>query len=246
MNALRKYETLQPYTGPAIPHPPCRWWHAPKHSYRAVRRLSPTDTIVIHATAGGSSAGAMSVAQQGKASWHALIPDEDEPDHGKRLIRCVPTESAAWHVLSRVKHPADGRTNINDRSLGVELVNRQDGTDHFSDWQLAITAQLVAHWCSILPIRYLCTHAYLDPGRKLDPGELFDWERFMGYLAAALAEPQAVWKLIWRPTGEVVDAHLTVSDVSRVDLRPVCEKAGLEVWYHPEQRKVYFGPPDPP
>lgn len=244
MKALRKAELLPPYKGPRIAHPPCRWWHAPRKSYRAVRRLSPIDTVVIHATAGGSSAGAMSVAQAGKASWHALIPDEDEPDHGHRLIRCVPTESAAWHVLSTVRHPADGRTQINDRSLGIEIVNRQDGSDRFSDWQLAVTAELVAHWCSILPIRYLYTHAYLDPGRKLDPGDIFDWDKFMGYVRRSLEQSNADWQLVWRPTGDIVCANLSVSDTSRADLRPVLEKAGLQLWYCPQERRIYYGPPE--
>ncbi|MDQ3021345.1 MAG: hypothetical protein M3R36_12360 [Bacteroidota bacterium] len=37
--------------------------------------------VVIHATAGGSSEGAVSVIKSGKASFHWLVPDEDEVAH---------------------------------------------------------------------------------------------------------------------------------------------------------------------
>ena len=40
--------------------------------------------VVIHATAGASSAGAVSVMNSSPAaSFHWLVPDEDEPQHGE-------------------------------------------------------------------------------------------------------------------------------------------------------------------
>ena len=42
--------------------------------------------LVIHATAGSSSAGAISVMKEGKASFHWLLPDEDEPQHGELIL----------------------------------------------------------------------------------------------------------------------------------------------------------------
>lgn len=184
--ALRKAEVLPDWKGPAAPFPSFKWWRVPEKAYRHQRRAqyapNGIDTIVIHATAGGSSAGAMSVTQKGNASWHLLVPDEDEPGHGEYAYRCVPDSGSAWHVLSKCKHPADGRVNINDRSMGVEIVNWQDGRDQFSDWQLRITAEWVRYCWSQLGAKYLYTHAFLDPGRKSDPGGCFDWDKFMGYV----------------------------------------------------------------
>ena len=183
---LSKAERLPKWQGVPVLYPPSQEWSAPTKSYRHTRRsqYAPNgiDTIVIHATAGGSSAGAMSVTQRGTASWHALVPDEDEQGHGKYLYRCVPDSGAAWHVLSSVRHPVDGLQNINDRSMGIEVVNWQDGRDSFSDWQLRITAQWVRYCWSSFGCKYLYTHAYLDPGRKSDPGGMFNWTRFMGYV----------------------------------------------------------------
>lgn len=183
---LRKAERLLKWQGVATSFPPSSAWVVPAKSYRHNRRAqyapNGIDTIVIHATAGGSSAGAMSVTQRGTASWHALVPDEDEQGHGKYLYHCVPDSGAAWHVLSSVRHPVDGLRNINDRSMGIEVVNWQDGRDQFSDWQLRITAQWVRYCWSNLGAKYLYTHAYLDPDRKSDPGGTFNWTRFMGYV----------------------------------------------------------------
>jgi hypothetical protein len=44
--------------------------------------------VVIHATAGDSSEGAVSVMRDGTASFHWLVPDENEPEH-KHLV-CGP------------------------------------------------------------------------------------------------------------------------------------------------------------
>ncbi len=189
MATLRRAELLPKWEGSKVDFPNYRWWRAPSKSFRAVRRL-PIDTIVIHATAGGSSVGAMSVTQKGTASWHALIPDEDELGHSEFIYRCVADENAAWHVLSSVEHPVDGKRNINDRSFGVEIVNWQTNDDKFSDWQVKVTADLVRYWWSNYNIKYLYTHAYLDPKRKSDPGHLFPWDKFMGYIMAKVDEPK--------------------------------------------------------
>ena len=180
MQTLRKFERLSRWTGEELPEPACRLWSTRAHN---AREYGPIDTVVIHATAGSTSSGAMSVTLNDRtASWHVLVPDENETMHGSDCWRVVPDDRKAWHVLRRCRFPADGRNDINSRAFGVEIVNAQNGVDPFSDWQLRATAEWVNYWRSRHPIRYLCTHAYLDPGRKLDPGRPFDWSRFLGYV----------------------------------------------------------------
>jgi len=192
MKALPKFVVLPKWGGGRNEPPPHQWWHAPSKSYNR-REYGPTDTIVIHATAGSSSSGAMSVTNAGTASWHWLIPDENEEGHGQYAHRCVADDKKAWHVLRKVYFPRiyqgialrnPGHTDINSRAYGIEIVNAQTGRDPFSDWQLRITAQIVNYHRSLHPDigMYLVTHAYLDPGRKLDPGEQFAWERFLQYI----------------------------------------------------------------
>lgn len=249
MSTLRKAEVLPVWVGPAVPFPPHKNWMAPAKSYRTPRRL-PIDTVVIHATAGGSSAGAMSVAANGSASWHALVPAEDERQHGQYLWRCVPDEGAAWHVLSKVRHPVDNKININDRSFGVEIVNRQDGKDTFSDWQLRITAWWVRYCWSHYGIKYLYTHAFLDPTRKRDPGSLFDWETFMGYVRegvpAVTVEPKDP-PVIIRPNpqgnaGDIVAEGVMLGGTLYGPVRQIATALGAAVKWDGKQGKAYLLP----
>jgi len=181
----------------------------------------------------------MSVTQQRTASWHALIPDEDEEAHGQYIWRCVDDSAAAWHVLSSKQHPVDKRTNINDRSLGIEIVNAQTDADKFSLWQVEVTADLVSHWCSVHPIQYIYTHAYLDPERKLDPGQNFDWDRFVERIRQNLSDTQL--KVVIYPDNVVCKCNPEVTNgVTRCDLRPLVEALGGTVVPHIEdQRKIY-------
>lgn len=152
--------------------------------------------IVIHATAGVSSAGAVSVMHpppgDAAASFHWLVPDEDEPQHGQLIWACVRERDAAWHVRN-VAHHADvngGATRVNHWSLGIEIVNRQSGGDAFSDWQVAVTAQIIRHcWAKYPNLKHIVSHAKLDPERRSDPGANFPWERFKALVLDTAHEP---------------------------------------------------------
>jgi|GEM_PF-6787784 len=204
MKALSKCVVLDPWTGAQAPMPQTRAWPAPAKSYNDRNTaLHPyIDTFVIHATSGSNSSGAMSVAQAGTASWHWLIPDENEEAHGKYLWSCVLEEKKAWHVLKKLAAPWDGKIDTNSRSLGVEIVNAQTDKDPFSDWQVKVLADLVNYARSRYSrLRYLVTHAYLDPGRKLDPGSLFPWDKFLWLLheGAVAAQKRDVYLPTWLP-----------------------------------------------
>lgn len=137
--------------------------------------------IVIHATAGGSSAGAASVMVAGKASFHWLVPDENEPQHGELVWACAPEARAAWHVQNSRSHPDvnGGAKKVNHWSLGIEVVNAQVASDAFSDWQVEATAQIVRRcWAKYPNLKHVVSHAKLDPTRRDDPGPQFPWARF--------------------------------------------------------------------
>ena len=65
----------------------------------------------------------------------------------------------------------DGRTGVNDFSIGIELVNLNDGLDPFPGEQLQAMRGLVKGITSRHPIRYIVTHYEVadPPGRKSDP-----------------------------------------------------------------------------
>jgi N-acetylmuramoyl-L-alanine amidase len=161
-------------------------------SNRIFHSINGVRAIVIHATAGSSSAGAVSVMRDGRASFHWLIPDEDEPQHGEVIWACAPEALAAWHVRNSASHPKvnGGARKVNHWSLGIELVNTQKSSDGFSDWQVEMTVQLVKYcWAKYPNLKHVLSHAVLDPNRRSDPGTLFPWQDFKKrVLSANVAE----------------------------------------------------------
>jgi len=81
----------------------------------------------------------------------------------------------AWHAGDSV---FDGRSRCNDFSIGVEL----EGTDFlaFEPAQYAALARLTKALRADLPLRAVRGHSHIAPGRKTDPGPLFDWGRYAG------------------------------------------------------------------
>lgn len=158
------------------------WAAAPRCT--SARHGAPEETVrllVIHATAGASTAGAVSVMDDARASFHWIVPDEDEPAHGAHVWATAPEARAAWHVRRSCRHPdiCDGATNLNRASLGVEIVNRQSGGDSFSDWQIRATAAITRYaWARYPRLVHVASHARLDPHRRTDPGANFPWADF--------------------------------------------------------------------
>ena len=168
-------------------------WVAASNS-RAVDALLGIRAVVIHATAGASSA-AMSVLKAHKASWHWLVPDENEEQHGQFAWACIPESRAAWHVRNDRSHPGvnSGRNKVNNWSLGVEIVNAHGNgnTGPFSEWQVQMTADIVRYcWAKYPNLRHVVAHAALDPGRRSDPGWHFPWHTFKDLVLSA-GSPQA-------------------------------------------------------
>ncbi len=107
-----------------------------------------------------------------KVSAHYTV-DEDGTVYGH-----VPEERRAWHA--GVSYWA-GETNINARSIGVEIVNpgHEFGYRAFPAEQVGAVIALCQDILSrhaIPPARVL-GHSDVAPARKEDPGELFPWRR---------------------------------------------------------------------
>jgi N-acetylmuramoyl-L-alanine amidase len=107
-----------------------------------------------------------------KVSAHYCI-DEDGT-----LVCLVPEERRAWHA--GVAHWA-GESDINGRSIGIELVNpgHEFGYRDFPEPQMTVLIELARDILArhpIAPARVL-GHSDVAPLRKCDPGELFDWSR---------------------------------------------------------------------
>ncbi|MEQ1821803.1 MAG: N-acetylmuramoyl-L-alanine amidase [Fimbriimonadaceae bacterium] len=134
------------------------------------------DTIVIHAT----------VTPTLKATVaHFLKPESQVSAHftvGKdgSIVQQVSTFDRAWHA--GVSLDSEGREKVNAFSVGIELVNLNDGFDVFPENQIQALDNLIAVLVRRFPVRYLTSHeAVAQPkGRKSDPRG-FPWNRLKHY-----------------------------------------------------------------
>ena len=132
------------------------------------------DLVVLHYTGMESARAALDrlCDPAAEVSAHYLI-DEDGTVH-----RMVAEARRAWHagVASWC-----GARDINDRSIGIELVNpgHAFGYRPFPEAQMAALLPLLADILArhSIPPRRVVGHSDVAPARKTDPGELFDWPR---------------------------------------------------------------------
>lgn len=86
------------------------------------------------------------------------------------LTQFVSLLDRAWHAgVSSF----DGRDRCNDFSIGVELAGCD--ADGYTPAQYRRLRALVALIARALPLRAIRGHCEIAPGRKTDPGPLFDW-----------------------------------------------------------------------
>ena len=105
-------------------------------------------------------------------SAHYLI-DEDGT-----IYRLVADEKRAWHAGVSYWR---SETDVNSTSLGIELVNpgHEIGYRPFPEPQISALIELNRGLISKyrIPGTGVIGHSDIAPGRKMDPGELFPWER---------------------------------------------------------------------
>jgi AmpD protein len=94
------------------------------------------------------------------------------------LIQFVDINKRAWHAGQSAFL---GRTACNDFSVGIELEG--DGWHDFTRAQYQRLPVLIRALCDRLPLRHICGHSDIAPGRKTDPGPRFDWPRALAPLA---------------------------------------------------------------
>jgi AmpD protein len=94
-----------------------------------------------------------------------------------RVMQYVSANDRAWHAGRSCFR---GREKCNDFSIGVEL----EGSDFvaFEAAQYAALAELTAALCRHYPLTDIQGHEHIAPGRKTDPGPLFDWECYQNLL----------------------------------------------------------------
>jgi N-acetyl-anhydromuramyl-L-alanine amidase AmpD len=103
------------------------------------------------------------------------------------IYQLVPEEMRAWHCGGSKMPPPDNRTNVNDFSIGIELVATADSgyTDTQYDSLQRLCSKIDSSYgkkCTRIGHQDIAGRDAITAGQrsdiKLDPGPLFDWSRF--------------------------------------------------------------------
>lgn len=166
-----------------------RWRPSPNHRSRNGHAIR---LIVLHSDASPSIAGTIDWLSrpESKVSYHYSV------GRTGRIYQHVKDDRSAWHAGRSIWNgETDGKGGVNDFSLGINLSNRQDGTERYPQAQLDATARLVASLSSAyrIPALNVTTHTRccVPPGRKHDPypnEPTFDFAAFLMRVQLAASE----------------------------------------------------------
>ena len=123
------------------------------------------DTVVLHATVLNS----LDQVIEHFSDTASCVSAHYSIDRDGTIALHVPEDRRAWHAgQSRMK---DGRRAVNDFSIGIELVNLNDGTDPFSERQIEAMRDLLRTIIARHPVKHIIPHYECaePPGRKTDP-----------------------------------------------------------------------------
>lgn len=148
-------------------------YHQPSPNFDS-RNGEVVDMLVLHYT--GMPTGQEALFRlcdpSAKVSAHYMVEEDG------RIYKLIEESERAWHAgVSSWR----GHTNINARSIGIEIANpgHEFGYRLFPEEQMKAVIVLCQDILSRHPIpaRNVVGHSDVAPERKEDPGELFDWKR---------------------------------------------------------------------
>jgi len=159
------------------------------------------DTLILHYTGMPTAQAALDRLRDpaARVSSHYVVEEDGA------VWRLVAEQHRAWHAgVSSWR----GHTGLNDRSVGIEVVNpgHEWGYRPFPALQMAAVCDLCLGILGRHPIpaRNVVGHSDVAPARKEDPGELFDWP-------GLAANGVGLWPVLSASAGDVTD----VSDALR-------------------------------
>lgn len=172
-------------------------------SYSAAAQNGRIRFLIFHYTAEDNATSLKLLTGQ-DVSAHYLISDRvDSRTQEPIVYRLVMEDKRAWHAgVSNW----NGRVNLNDSSVGIEIVNpgfTEDLTGHKTWYSyrlpqikaLAALSREIIRRYDITPDNVL-GHSDVAPLRKQDPGKLFPWKALAAEGAGAWPDPQRVHKYL--------------------------------------------------
>ena len=131
------------------------------------------DMLIMHYTGMASAEAACRwlCDPASQVSCHYLVDDQGA------VTQMVDEERRAWHAGVS---SWEGMSDINSRSIGIEVHNPGplSGYPDFPPAQMAAVADLARDIVARHAIQpeHVLAHSDVAPGRKIDPGEKFDWK----------------------------------------------------------------------
>lgn len=171
-------------------------WRSPNHSPRNGMDI---DMLVLHATVGKAKSALewlVNPAPDGdpklRVSTHYLI------DKQGTIYQLVSDALAAWHAGVSSWH---GEGHINERSIGIELENKNDGKDPYPPAQIQALIWLARTKVQqyAIPQHNVVRHMDVAPGRKSDPAG-FPFAEFVTTVYGkppASDEQRYIYKVPW-------------------------------------------------
>lgn len=134
-------------------------------------KVRTIDTIVLHSSynPNGDTYSVneiVKIYESYGVSAHYLI------DRAGKIYRLVEDANIAYHAGAS-KMP-DGRKDVNNFSIGIEIMNKED--TKFTAAQYAAVNELIASLKQEHGIKYIVGHNNIAPERKTDPWN-FDWKQ---------------------------------------------------------------------
>ncbi len=143
---------------------------SPNHGLRAAGK--PVDILLLHYTGMPTEEGALAwlCSAELQVSSHYFVFEDG------RVVQLVDESERAWHAG---KSFWAGETDINSRSIGIEIANpgHEFGYRGFPRPQIVALVELCKDIFTRHPIppQRVLAHSDVAPLRKDDPGELFPW-----------------------------------------------------------------------
>ena len=143
---------------------------SPNHGER--RGDPKLDMILLHYTgmANAEDAVAKLCTRGTDVSAHYVVMEDGY------VIQCVPEARRAWHAGAAMW---EGESDINSRSIGIEIANpgHDRGYPDFPRRQIAAVTALCRSIFTrhSIPAWRVLGHSDVAPARKQDPGEKFPW-----------------------------------------------------------------------
>ncbi|AGC47087.1 N-acetylmuramoyl-L-alanine amidase [Myxococcus stipitatus DSM 14675] len=182
-----------PSTDPSNPTPEMQVRPAKSDRYNDRPAGADIDTIVLHHTADGSDRNSLTTLtgdtdgqgvfkkgeqwlkdkKNGKVSSHYMIGKDGT------IFQLVGDEKRAWHAGGGQLRDEKGK-DVNDRSIGIEIVNEGDGKDGYTEAQYKALEKLVPYLAKRydVPSGNVVGHKETNPQKK-DPSENFDFGRIV-------------------------------------------------------------------